>query len=298
MKLALGIVQFGLAYGVANQAGKPAPEQAFSVLDAAWEDGVRLIDSAQEYGDAHQVLAQYHAARPHRFAVTNKVWRYPTNYHDVYDALARERDLLDIDSFDTVMFHHPGTVDQSVPDDLFDRLKAAGLIKRGGLSFENPADYHRLSARFAFDVVQLPINMVNQKFITAGFVQSVARDQVEVHARSVFLQGLLLASSDQVPAHLAPFKNIIERLNKACAVASADAHLDVLGACLLYVMQMPGVARIVVGAQDLSQWRQISRSYQALAQNATSVTLPWGDYAVSDERLAFPALWSTLLPQV
>lgn len=297
MKLALGIVQFGLAYGVANHAGKPPLTQAFAVLDAAWEDGVRLIDSAQEYGDANQVLAQYHAARSHRFSVINKVWRHPTNYNDVYDTLARERDSLRIDCFDTVMFHHPATVDQTVPDDLFDRLKSAGLIKRGGLSFERPADYQRLSQRFAFDVVQLPINMVNQQFISAEFIQSLARDQVEIHARSVFLQGLLLSSPDQIPAHLAPFKDIVARLKNDCADSDVDAPIDPLAACLLYVLQMPAVENIVVGAQDISQWAQISSTYQALTDRASSVALPWADYAVSDERLAFPALWSSLLTQ-
>lgn len=292
LKLALGIVQFGLAYGVANQAGKPPLNQAFAVLDAAWADGVRLIDSAQEYGDANQVLAQYHARRPHKFSVVNKVWRHPTNYSDVYDSLARERDALQIDAFHTVMFHHPDAVDGSVPDDLFDRLKDAGLIKRAGLSFERPIDYQHLSQRFAFDAVQLPVNMVNQNFISAEFLQSLAHEHIEIQARSVFLQGLLLSTPERIPAHLAPFKSIIERLNNACA----GAHIHALAACLLYAMRMPGVKSLVVGAQDITQWREISSTYQALTHNASLAPLPWADYAVSDERLAFPALWSSLPP--
>lgn len=292
MKLVLGTVQFGLSYGVTNNAGQPSPEQAFAVLDAAWDANVRILDSAQEYGEANQVIAQYHAARPHRFKIINKVLRHSAAVESVYESLARERDSLQIDQFECVMFHHPASVNESVPDDFFSQLQQRGISARAGLSFENPQEYRRVSGRFPFDVVQLPSNPVNQKFITGDFIDSLARAGHDVHVRSLFLQGLLLAGAS-VPPYLAGLSPLIERMKQD----ADDRGVNMIAACLLYALQRPSVGRLVVGAQDVEQWQGIIDAYRTAEALKNSITLPWQAYACDDFDLVHPVQWPKLKAQ-
>ena len=59
----------GVDYGVTNNTGRPNQDVIFEALDLAYESKIRVLDSAQGYGEANKVIADYHAARPHRFNV-------------------------------------------------------------------------------------------------------------------------------------------------------------------------------------------------------------------------------------
>lgn len=289
MKLTLGTVQFGLSYGVANSAGQPPLEQSFAVLDSAWESGIRTLDSAQGYGAAIDVIAQYHTQRPHRFGVINKVLRAPAAIDTVYDTLARERDALLIDEFECVMFHYPPSVGPDVPDDFFTQLRKRGISQRAGLSLESLAEYQQLEKRFAFDDAQLPVNPINQAFVPDDFLDLLAADHVSVHARSVFLQGLLLSDS-KIPLYLQPLMPLIGKMKED----AAGQGIDMITACLLYALQKKSINHIVVGAQDVRQWQEIMNAYNRAEAIKDKVILPWVDYACADYDLVHPLQWVRL----
>ncbi len=56
--LALGTVQFGMAYGVANAAGQPSAASVQTILDTARLAGIDMLDTAEMYGEAETVLGQ------------------------------------------------------------------------------------------------------------------------------------------------------------------------------------------------------------------------------------------------
>ena len=56
-KLGLGTVQFGQAYGVSNTRGQVPTEEASRILARAAQAGVRVLDTAANYGAAEAVLA-------------------------------------------------------------------------------------------------------------------------------------------------------------------------------------------------------------------------------------------------
>ena len=58
-KLILGTVQFGLDYGVNNNIGKPTIKNIYKILDYAYENDIKTLDTAESYGNAHQIIANY-----------------------------------------------------------------------------------------------------------------------------------------------------------------------------------------------------------------------------------------------
>src|ERR1700730_13089956 len=73
-KLILGTVQFGMPYGINNILGKPDIKLALELLNHAYEGGIRILDTAEAYGNAQEVIGAYHEAFPlQRFEVITKL---------------------------------------------------------------------------------------------------------------------------------------------------------------------------------------------------------------------------------
>lgn len=290
MSLILGTVQFGLPYGITNYMGQPLRADIFSILDSAWEFGTRILDSAQGYGEANDVISDYHRDRMQRFHVVNKVLRYPENEDMVIESLQRERDAMMIDSFDCVMFHFSDSVTEEIHDNFFARLKDLKLAARSGLSIETPVDYYKLSRRFLFDVVQLPSNPLNQEFVTDDFLADLKDNNIEIHARSAFLQGILLTDSTNLPHYLHPLQSLISRFQKDCAAQ----RLSPLAGCLLYNLQRSAVDHIVVGAQNMEQWQEIIVAYRQAKALMKDNNFVWMNYACKNFDLVHPSQWAKL----
>ena len=51
-------MQFGIDYGIANITGQPVYNTAMSIVQEAWESGIREFDTAQAYGQSERVLGR------------------------------------------------------------------------------------------------------------------------------------------------------------------------------------------------------------------------------------------------
>lgn len=288
MGLILGSVQFGVEYGITNHAGQPSLDTAFETLNAAWDAGIRVLDSAQAYGNANKVITEYHKHHKQRFSIINKVMRYPQKTEESAASLLRERDEMDIEKFDCVMFHYAGSVNSEVPRSFLEEFKKLGVADRIGLSIETTDDYLVLKDRFDFDVVQLPLNILSRNFMPDKFLEDLKQNNVEIHARSAFLQGLLLGNISDIPPYLGPLASPIQKFQKECAALGISPATG----CFLFLLQSPSIAHIVTGAQNAAQLQEIIKAYEA-AQNCKKA-LPWKDYAVDDFDLVHPSKWATL----
>ena len=73
MKLALGTVQFGLDYGIANKSGKILKEDAFKILEYAHNAGIDTLDTAGSYGDSEKIIGDFIADTAKKFNVISKM---------------------------------------------------------------------------------------------------------------------------------------------------------------------------------------------------------------------------------
>ena len=62
------------------------------------------------------------------------------------------------------------------------------------VSIYNPEEINYAIKKFKFDIIQLPINLFDRKLIDNGILSRLKKHGYEIHARSIFLQGLLLDS--------------------------------------------------------------------------------------------------------
>ncbi|HEX2759654.1 MAG TPA: aldo/keto reductase, partial [Rhizomicrobium sp.] len=195
-RLGLGTVQFGQAYGVSNSRGQVSGLEAQAILARAAQAGIRLLDTAANYGEAEQVLAALDTAP---FRIVTKTISVKNGIDAV---IARARQSAERLKADTVLVHAAADLAEPGLWPALQRLKAEGLFRRIGISTYVVDDPAALAARFRPDTMQLPFSLLDQRLLRDGTLARLQEMGVEIHARSLFLQGLLLMAPESLPAHL------------------------------------------------------------------------------------------------
>lgn len=291
MELALGTAQFGLDYGITNTQGRVTDTDAAAMLARAWAGGIRVLDTAPAYGSSEASLGRAFAAQPPRdWRVVTKTLPLRSAQVDaaavarVEAAFAESLRQLGTDGVDTWLVHHAD--DLLVPGGgaLYALLRAqqdAGRVKRIGASVYDGAQVRQLLDRYTLDVVQLPASIADQRLLRDGSVQRLAEAGVEVHVRSLFLQGLLLADADFVarrfPAHAA----WAQRFRDECR----ERGLSAVQACLSFFRAQPAFGVAVLGAASGAQLAELLAAWSAAAP------VDWSGWAVDNPAVTDPRKW-------
>jgi aryl-alcohol dehydrogenase-like predicted oxidoreductase len=277
-KLGLGTVQFGQAYGVSNTHGQVSPDEAAAILTRAARGGIDVLDTAANYGQAESVLATLDTRS---FRIVTKTVSVRGGVEAV---VARARaSKTTLPQAGTLLVHAAADLDDPALWPALRRLKEEGIFARIGISAyvaDNPA---RLAERFQPDVMQLPFSLLDQRLLRDGTLARLAALGVEVHARSLFLQGLLLMAPDVLPDNL---KDAAPHLT-ALHVRLAAAGTTPLAAALGFALTRPEIAVALVGVTALEELDDI------LAAAARPLpALDWQACALKDERILTPSLWN------
>jgi aryl-alcohol dehydrogenase-like predicted oxidoreductase len=285
MQLALGTVQFGLAYGAVGSGQAVAPETAQAILDAAWHQGLRWLDTAATYGDIEARLSGLCGS--HRFRIVSKIVplgalpaaeRAQAVQHSVQRSIDRLGDRLE-----ALMFHSAADLLGPEGERLWAAAQAAadGRPLRLGVSCYAPDELLQLRQRLDIQIAQLPANALDQRLLDTLVNDAGAPLRgVELHVRSAFLQGLLLSPGRgglRVPAAAAALARWQARCDQA-GLAPAVAALGLVKA-------LPSVQACVVGVETLAQWQEIASAWQA------AQALHWPELAADDPAVFDPRIW-------
>lgn len=289
-RLALGTVQFGMHYGVANTQGRVSPEQANAMLAAARDAGIDTLDTAIAYGDAEELLGRIGVTGFRLISKVPGLHRFKGAIDDwvlaqVEGSLARLR----IQSLAGLMLHAPDELLGPHGEDIargMNRAREAGLVERVGISVYSPEQLAKLVNILQLDIIQIPLNVFDRRFAETGWLDKLASNGVEIHARSVFLQGLLLMPAERVPSKFAPYRPLID--NWHAWLAGEAAGISPVQACVAHVASYACVARIVVGADSLVQLQDI------IAAATETPHMAPASLASSATPLINPAQWNAL----
>lgn len=217
MKLGIGTVQFGLDYGITNRDGKTPPEEAARILTAASGLGVRVLDTAALYGDSEAVLGGI-LDEGHPFDVVTKTCKLSggSSGNDstrlLLDTFRRSLELLKQHSVYGLLLHSAADLLAEGGEMLFDTLldlKVSGEVAKVGVSVYSPEEVERVLERFPVDLIQVPVNVLDQRLIKGGHLAELKKRGVEIHARSPFLQGILLMNPEELSDYFNPVRPLL-----------------------------------------------------------------------------------------
>ena len=287
-RLALGTVQFGLPYGIANQAGQTSRAEAKAMLQLASTNGIDTLDTAIAYGESEMCLGE---VGTQGFKLVTKLPAVPDDCADVSGWVKQQLNAslsrLGVTAAYGLLLHrseqmlgpHGAALYQVLQE-----LKDNGQVQKVGVSIYSPSELVALTQHYHFDLVQAPFNVVDRRLYKTGWMQRLKDDGVEVHIRSVFLQGLLLMAKADMPSKFSPWGDLWQTWHRWLA----DYDGSATKACLAFPLSFPEIDRVVVGADSVNQLAQIVN-----ASNSQSISkLP--DLECEDESLINPANWSAL----
>lgn len=257
IRLALGTAQFGFSYGVANQGGQIPLTAAAEILSLGHERGVNTLDTAVAYGDSEDRLGQIGVRD---WQVITKLPSLPDGVSNVgawvaaqvADSLQRLRTTR----LHGLLLHRPGQLLGAQGEKLYkalQTLRAQGVVAKVGISIYAPEELDELVSRFNLELVQAPFSILDRRLHHTGWLQRLTEMGIEVHVRSVFLQGLLLMPSCERPEYFARWQSLWDHWDSWLQ----GSRQTPLRACLGFALANPSIDRVIVGVDSLHQLQDI-----------------------------------------
>jgi hypothetical protein len=256
------------------------------ILEVAKKYGIHTLDTAIGYGSSEEVLGQ---AGIREFKVTTKLPPIDVQSRELREYLqgqtVRSLERLNVNCLNNILFHEPRDLLKINSDKIFDAvvsLKNTGLVKKIGVSVYDPSTLLSIVQNFDIDVVQAPYSIVDRRFETSGLIDILHKKEIEFHARSIFLQGVLLQDVDRIPSKLLAIEPKLADWSKI-----TDHHsISRVGICLGFVLNNPNVDFAVVGTDTDVQLRNIIDS---LAEAHSANDFEWLE--TFNEDVIDPRLW-------
>ena len=281
-----------MPYGVTNAGGQVQRDIVKTLLLSANQAGICYLDTAQAYGDAELVLGRC-LPFEHSFKIMSKLGHQHKSQfckEDVIqwnDSFRQSLQNLALPSLDGFLVH--STLELAKPGasflvDWLHSLKDQGLVRRIGLSIYESADLSEANLS-DFDLIQLPLSLYDQRMLRDGTLDYLQGLRIDIHVRSVYLQGLLLAPSRQWPEWISEEAKAhhqkLERL-------SSHLGCSLLDLALQFVRSLEAVEAVVLGVCDPTQ---LDALLQAWAGPSLPSSLVWKEWAMPDQAILDPRSW-------
>jgi len=283
MKLGIGTAQFGLNYGVSNKLGITPYNEVAEILDFAISEGCNTIDTAAAYGTAEGVIGSYLSQTNSDCVKVVSKFKSGDSFEDDYNtskALLR-KNLYAYLAHDA----HSIIKNQKLREHLV-KLRYLDNIKIGA-SVYSEKEIEKLLQFGVLDIIQIPLNILDHRMLKSGILEELKSLNVEIHVRSVFLQGLFFLQEEKLKVD---FPSVIPALGLLKQIAKEN-DLTLSDLALLFVNSIPEVDRFIIGVNSLKQLKENLLSLEKSYNYSITQSL-LDEISFTDEKILNPALWA------
>jgi len=239
-KLGLGTVQFGTDYGISNSSGQVSKAEVSNILNYCRQNDINILDTASGYGNAEQVLGEFDLLD---FKVISKF--LPNSSNLEFDRqLENTLENLGLPQIYGYLAHRPERlIDNRWEWEALKNAKEEKKVEKIGFSLNSPKELDRLlQLNLIPDLVQVPYNYLDRRF--EGHLKDLKKEQIEIHTRSVFLQGLFFTDFDKLSNHFNSAIPFLKSLKKSPKLS---------GQLLNFVLSKDFIDKVIIGTQSLTQ---------------------------------------------
>lgn len=254
-KIIIGTAQFGSNYGITNKKGKIKPNKINEILDYLKKNKIKFIDTAMNYGNAEKILGKNNL---NKFQITTKLPRLPVSQINikkwVNDKLKESFSRLKCKKIYALLLHNPDDLLSLRGQNLFEEinnLKKNGLVSKIGISIYDYEKAKQILEKYKFDVIQAPFNILDQRLMK--YINFFKKKKIEIHARSIFLQGLLIDKKVFRSKKFKKWKKFWDNWDYFCLTKGIN-YTDV---AINFVISQKKIDYFVLGFQDLMELQEV-----------------------------------------
>ncbi len=289
MKIVIGTAQFGLDYGLPLSNKEISSTRINKILDYFLSEGGSFIDTAFAYGSAQKKIGLYKYKQklnivtklscPKSDYINNQtISKMQLHFENSLKSLKKENVY-------GILLHDCDDLLKKNGQMLFDyllNLKKKGFTQKIGVSVYTKDQIDHVLKLYDFDIIQIPINIYDQRLVKGRFLEYMKSKNIEIHARSIFLQGLLLIPIEEWPPY---FKGLVKHHTKISNYLM-NKNISILQACINFVFSIKEIDKIIVGINSLSQLREI---LAVLKQEPCKIN--FNQFSINQEKFTNPNLW-------
>ena len=257
-RIVLGGAQLGLPYGILNGGETLSREEVARILDTAVDHGIDSIDTAIAYGHSESIIGEI---SQNRFKIISKLPPLPVDISNVsewvHSQVQGSLSRLKCTSLDALLLHRPQDLTGAQGVELYAAIKslmAEKMIDRFGVSIYSPDDLEGIIGTFDIHVVQAPLNVFDRRIL--GVTDQLSALNIEVHVRSIFLQGVLIASPQDRPQRFEPWSEHFALFDEWVRSSGVSA----MACCMGFALQQSGIAKLVIGTTSAESLDEIMNS--------------------------------------
>lgn len=254
-RLCLGTAQIGMQYGIKNVLKRqPTQAESFTILKTAIDYGIDTFDTAGAYGNAEEILGAF-GIRQFGAKVISKLYfteeeRECKKFEDLVErkiCISLERMKL-FRMYGCLLHTAADLYNKKIMERLYD-CKRKGLIEYIGVSIYEVKDALAAVQNQMIDIIQIPYNILDQRLEETEFFKLAKEHHIQVFARSVFLQGLLLMQPKKIPSYL---KEVVPYVQRFTSIAEYYGFQR-KEAAILFSYCHPYIHKVIFGVETKEQ---------------------------------------------
>ena len=284
-KIILGSANFDQIYGIKKNFIKKS--EIKKLFDLALKNKIKTIDTSPLYNKSEKIIG---LLNNNRFKIISKIPKPPKNIkrENIKKWLKQNVMIslknLKIKKFECLLLHNANSLLYKNGDEIYKgirNMKINGLTSKIGVSIYDFNVLDKILKKFKFNLIQAPFNILDQRLVEKGWLQKLKKRKIEVHARSIFLQGILLLKHNRLP------KKLIKLSKKLMVWENwlKKNKFNSLQVCLSFVLNQRQLDGIVVGYNNINQLNQILK----LKQIKNNFSLP--NLNITNKKLIDPREW-------
>ena len=282
-KLAIGTAQFGMDYGIANFNGQVTKKEIIAILNLAWGNGINTIDTAKAYGNSEEAIGNsLDGNGGDDWNIITKV----NNYNCSLTELLRDsEEKLSISPYALLAHSSKLFLDKRFIEEML-FIKEENLVSKIGVSvYDEKEISHILLSDFIPNIIQVPINILDTRLYRNGKLKLLKEKGIEIHARSIFLQGLFFLENDILNNRFPEALPVIEKLKQI----ASKSKITVPELSLLWLLSLNEIDKVVIGIDNV---KQLKAHLKTLKKTINPDSY---DHALSicfeNESILNPSLW-------
>jgi aryl-alcohol dehydrogenase-like predicted oxidoreductase len=272
MQLILGTANFGSFYGLGEKKINGFSNRLLNkITKIANSKNIKFIDSSFNYRDSHERIAKLEIKnkkiitkisvkkivnkKNFKKIIKDKLIFIKKKYNfKIYALLIHDfYSLTKIESLNSMI--------------VLNDLKKEKLILNTGVSIYDTNELNKIYQKVDFDIIQLPINVLDNRFEESKYYSEFKNKKIKIIARSCFLQGIL-TTKKKIPHNLKIFKHCIEEWKKWCD----KKHLNYAEACMHYLKNKKYIDFVIVGFDNDCQLKYLVKNFYKKTININYVS--------------------------